>query len=134
MRHQIKFGIRFAGKWDYTYSEVSNFIEGAENIEPQADYDRYVAFLNKFLNKEIKPNTLVDYDLLVLFHGDVDNRAQVDYREGHYEERSIIEGGKYFDEIASKMNKHLQDNKPFELLSHEEQCAKIDDAVFGETV
>ena len=104
----IPFGVSFRGKPDYTSSEVSNFIECADNIEPQALQDQYVAFLDDFLSGNIKPSTQVDVDIMGIFHSDVDNRAQIDYREGHWDdEPDIFAGGKYFDSIAEKLKVHI---------------------------
>jgi len=104
----IPFGVSFRGKPDYTSSEVSNFIECADNVEPQALQDKYVAFLDEFLSGNIKPSTQVDVDIMGIFHSDVDNRAQIDYREGHWDdEPTIVAGGKYFDSIAKKLKAHI---------------------------
>jgi len=110
MPNTIPFGVSFRGKPDYTSTEVLNFIECADNIEPQALQDQYVAFLEDFLSGKIKPSTQVDVDMMGIFHSDVDNRAQIDYREGHYcpvEEADIFNGGKYFDSIAKKLKAHI---------------------------
>jgi len=113
---KVKFGIKFLGKWDYTHSEVSNFIECADNIEPLELRNRYTDFLKLFVQKKIKPSTLVDYDVLGMFQGDIDNRAQMDFREGQYDmdhdgDAKIILGGQYFDTIAKKLKVHLDANK-----------------------
>jgi hypothetical protein len=108
MSTTIPFGVSFRGKPDYTSSEVSHFIECADNVGPQALRDQYVAFLEDFLSGKIKPSTQVDVDMMRFFHCDVDNRAQIDYREGHWDdEPTILAGGKYFDSIAKKLKAHI---------------------------
>ena len=108
MPNTIPFGVSFRGKPDYTSSEVSHFIECADNVGPQALRDQYVAFLEDFLSGKIKPSTQVDVDMMRFFHCDVDNRAQIDYREGHWDdEPTILAGGKYFDSIAKKLKAHI---------------------------
>jgi len=105
----IPFGISFRGKPAYTYSEVSNFIECAGNIEgPNNLEGRYVSFLNLFLAGEVKKSTLVEVDVLQAFIEDLDNRADIDYREGHWDdEADIVAGGKYFASQAKKLKFHM---------------------------
>ena len=108
MSTTIPFGVSFRGKPDYTSSEVSHFIECADNIEPQALQDQYVVFLGDFLSGKIKPSTQVDVNVMGFFYSDVDNRADIDYREGHWDdEPTILAGGKYFDSIAKKLKAHI---------------------------
>ena len=108
MSTTIPFGVSFRGKPDYTSSEVSHFIECADNIEPQALQDQYVVFLGDFLSGKIKPSTQVDVNVMGIFYSDVDNRADIDYREGHWDdEPTILAGGKYFDSIAKKLKAHI---------------------------
>ena len=108
MSTTIPFGVSFRGKPDYTSSEVSHFIECADNIEPQALQDQYVVFLGDFLSGKIKPSTQVDVNVMGIFYSDVDNRADIDYREGHWDdEPTIFAGGKYFDSIAKKLKTHI---------------------------
>ena len=53
---------------------------------------------------EVKPSTLVEPDLLGYFIGDLDNRAHIDYLEGHYDdEPDIVAGGKRFWERCKKL-------------------------------
>ena len=106
----IPFGISFRGQREYTLSEVSNFIECADNIEPVALQSQYVSFLEDFTSRKIKPSTLVDVDVLQLFQEDLDNRAQIDFREGHYDpidDREIVNGGRYFDKMSKKLKAHI---------------------------
>ena len=105
----IKFGVSFRGKPDYTYTEVSNFIECAYNIGGENNLEgRYIAFLNNFLEGKIKTSTQVDLDVMQTFQCDVDNRAQIDYREDHWDDDlDILAGGKYFDSIAKKLKTHI---------------------------
>ena len=116
MTNQIKFGINFRGHWDtYTFNEVAHFAECADGISDTELRDRYIAFLDSFCAKKVKPSTLVDYDVLEVFLGDIDNRADIDFREGHRDEEyeaDLIAGGKYFHQIFKKLEKHLKANKP----------------------
>lgn len=91
---QVPFGLtwRFT---DYCYSEISNFIECAPGV-PENVLDRYIQFLEDFTARKIKKNTLVDKDVLREFIADLDNRAQIDCRESHWEEPEIVAGGKRF--------------------------------------
>ena len=109
MSTTIPFGVSFRGKSDYTYTEVSNFIECADNIVGENNLEeRYIAFLNNFLEGKIKSSTQVDLDVMQTFQGDVDNRAQIDYREDHWDDDpDILAGGKYFDSIAKKLKAHI---------------------------
>lgn len=96
------------GQKDYVYSELSNFIECAEGIEPQSLCDSYVKFLGEFLSGNIKKSTMVDINILKEFQADLDYRADIDYREGHwYDEPTIYSGGKYFAKIADKLKAHI---------------------------
>jgi len=106
---QIPFGISFRGKPDYTYSEVSNFIECADGIEgPNNFKGRYIEFLESFLSGKVKKSTLVDVDVLAQFIEDLENRADIDYREGHWDdEPDIVAGGKYFASQAKKLKFHM---------------------------
>jgi len=92
---QVKFGIRFTLN-NYAYAELDNFIECADNLDDDVR-QRYVEFLNALTSKQVKPSTLVDVDVLETFGSDLDNRAQIDYLEGHYDdEPDIVAGGKMF--------------------------------------
>jgi len=104
------FGISFRGQREYTLSEVSNFIECADGIEPLEFRNEYIAFLEDFLAGKIKPSTQVSVDMLRVFQGDLDNRAQIDFREGHYDpidDREIVNGGRYFDKMSRKLKAHI---------------------------
>ena len=104
----IPFGVSFRGKPDYTYSEVLNFIECADGLEPLQYRNQYIAFLNDFLSANIKQSTQVDLDIVIEFAEDLDNRANIDYREGHWDnEPSIVAGGKYFAKQATKLKQHI---------------------------
>jgi hypothetical protein len=105
---KLPFKFRFNTSGRYNYSELCNFIECAGNIEPVELRDAYVDFLNELLADNIKPSTLVRFDVMQLFVGDLDNRAQIDYREGHWnDEPSIVRGGKFFDKRAREMQTYL---------------------------
>lgn len=108
MSKKIPFGIIMRGQKDYVYSELSNFIECAEGIEPKSLCDSYVEFLDEFLSGNIKKSTMVDVDVLKEFRADLDNRADIDYREGHWnDEPTIYAGGKYFAKMADKLRAHI---------------------------
>ena len=108
MSNTIPFGLTFRGQKSYTQSEVYHFIECAGNID-QPLRDHYVAFLNDFLNEKIKPSTQVDIDVMLVFQGDLDNRADIDYRERHWDDDpNIVAGGKYFAKQAEKLKRHIQ--------------------------
>ena len=105
---QVPFNFRFNVKSDYNYSEFSNFVECSDNIEPIELKDRYVSFLDDLLSQKIKPSTMVDVDVMWLFQSDLDNRAAIDYREGHWDhEPSIVRGGKFFDRKSREMADYL---------------------------
>jgi hypothetical protein len=94
---QVKFGIRFTVN-DYALGELGMFVECATNIEGERDLqDRYIKFLRAVKDKQVKPSTLVDSDVLAVFADDLENRASIDYLEGHYDdEPEIMAGGKMF--------------------------------------
>ena len=91
----------------YCHGEIANFIECAQSAWPIAGVpddvlNRYVAFLENF--SSIKKNTLVDKDVLAEFIADLDNRAQIDYREEHWaDDREITAGGKRFDKRCRQL-------------------------------
>ena len=90
------FGIVW--RWtDYCYSEIANFEECAHGSLPPWLEERYVHFLDLFSRKLIKKSTPVPLDLLAVFIDDLDNRAQIDYREWHDHDPEIVAGGKRFD-------------------------------------
>ena len=108
MSKKIPFGIIMRGQKDYAYSELSMFIECADSIEPMSLRDRYIDFLEDFLGGDIKKSTMVDIDVLKEFRADLDNRADIDYREGHWDdEPTIYAGGKYFAKMADKLRAHI---------------------------
>ena len=104
----IPFGLTFRGQKSYTYSEVSNFIECADGIKPLEHRNQYIAFLEDFLSGKIKPSTQVDVDIVREFQADLNNRADIDYREGHWDDDpEIVAGGKYFAKQAKKLKRHI---------------------------
>lgn len=105
MLKQVKFG--FTWRWTgYCREEIAFF---RENINDLPNYigqrDRYDNFLRKFFNRQITKNTLVDLDLIGLFIGDLQARAQIDYIERHIDIPEIIQGGKRFLNRAEKLRK-----------------------------
>ena len=104
----IPFGLTFRCLKSYTYSEVANFIEYVDVLEPLQYRNQYIAFLNDFLSGKIKPSTQVDLDIVHEFQADLDNRANIDYREGHWDDDpSIVAGGKYFAKQSTKLKRHI---------------------------
>lgn len=108
----IPMGICFSSKKhsNYVSSEISNFIECADSIEPVETRDRYIKFLNNIdpcgtvANKYYKR----PLDLLEIFADDLDNRADIDYREGHWDDDpEIVAGGKYFAQKAAQLKAHI---------------------------
>jgi|TARA_R110000803_G_scaffold62058_2_gene122240 hypothetical protein len=104
---KVKFGVRFKFT-PYTWREVDNFGEVVRCDKPFAGdlNERYTKFCNDF--KNVKPSTLVDFDVLETFYGDLLNRADIDYLEGHYDSDDeddifIRNGGKYFHAKAVKL-------------------------------
>ena len=121
MSHQVKFSISFRGHWDtYTFNEVGEFIHNADGLGPEDLKTRYIAFLGDFLAKKVKPSTLVDYDVLEVFLGDIDNRASIDYLEGNVDREEWAEGyagAKYFHQISKKLEAHLKANEKEDLIA-----------------
>ena len=111
--NKIPFTIKFP-QTKYTKDEVYNFwnvtketqVEGSFKDENQKE--RYVKFLDDFQNKKIKPTTEIDQDIFWLFMDDIENRASIDYVEGHYDiedEPEIVNGGKYFYKKGQELRK-----------------------------
>lgn len=95
--NQVKFGITFTVN-DYALGELDMFVECADNLEGVDDLQgRYIDFVNAVSAKKVKPSTLVDVDVLAVFADDLENRASIDFLEGHYDdEPEIMAGGKMF--------------------------------------
>ncbi len=114
MKNKIPFGITF--KWNtgrhqsYKYAELEHFRECSDDLDEPLR-SKYVDFLNDLLSCKVKRSTLVDVECLKTFHGDLDNRCQIDYREDHWDDdEDITAGGKHFGEVAVKLAEHLNDN------------------------
>ncbi len=111
---KIPFGINFklsGGKHsEYKYAEWSNWIECASSVSPDSLRDDYIQFLRDWGDGKIKKSTLVDLECLKLFQGDLDNRAQIDYREAHDHEDYIIAGGQHYDQWARKLEAHIENS------------------------
>lgn len=107
----IPFGFNFKWKSDYFYGELEQFWECAESIEPVVVREKYRKFLDDI--GSVKATTLVDAESYWHFIMDCDNRAQIDYREEHYEdEPSIKRGGKAFHNRFLKMKSHFRKQLP----------------------
>jgi len=48
--------------------------------------------------------------VLKVFQSDLDNRCQIDFREGHDHDDYVIAGGEYFGRVAQKLSAHIQKN------------------------
>ena len=100
--------VQFNYTWrmtDYCYSELSNFVECADGIESGLR-ERYIEFLQELSSRKVKKATPVDVDVLKTFIDDLENRAQIDYIEGHWDdEPSIVAGGKRFLQRAKQLRK-----------------------------
>ena len=111
---QIPFGISFRSKKleQYIWSELMNFIECSNNPDEfdEPDFaERYHALIHGILGGKIKPSTPVDFDLVEFFYNDLDNRAQIDYRSGQWEDDPEINaGGEYFHRLSGKLKAHIQ--------------------------
>jgi hypothetical protein len=104
----IPFKFKFNMSSQYNHNEISNFHECAGNVEPAELRGAYRAFLEELLGDNIKPSTMVRLDVMRVFVDDLDNRAQIDYREGHWDdEPSIVRGGKFFDRRSKEMKSYL---------------------------
>jgi hypothetical protein len=100
---KVEFGISWK-MTSYCYGEIANFQECASNIDPLELRNRYLEFLENF--GSVKKSTLVDPDVLQLFMGDIDNRADIDYREGHWDDDpEICAGGKRFAQRWAKLKR-----------------------------
>ena len=111
---EIPFGITFkhnTGRHQYyKFGELDNFRECSDDLDEPLR-SKYVAFLNDLLSCKVKKSTLVDVEVLKTFHGDLDNRCQIDYREDHWEDdKEITAGGKHFGDLAIKLANHLEAN------------------------
>ena len=108
---KIPFGICLNSKKHYNYcaSEIGNFIECADSFDAETR-DRYIEFLQDInLNSTAAQKSVKqDLDLLEIFADDLDNRADIDYREGHWDdEPEIVAGGKYFAQKAAQLKAHI---------------------------
>ena len=101
---QVKFGIKFTVN-SYACGELDQFIECAEDLGGDLT-QRYHAFVEAVADHKVKPSTLVDIDVLSIFAGDLKNRANIDYLEGHWDhEPKIVAGGKMFLGRYNALNK-----------------------------
>ena len=108
---KIPFGICLNSKkhLNYCESEIGNFIECADGFDAETN-SRYVEFLQDIncRSSAAQKNRLEDIDLLEIFASDLDNRADIDYREGHWDdEPEIVAGGKYFAQKADQLKAHI---------------------------
>tara|TARA_Y100000114_G_C11559676_1_gene231192 strand:- start:119 stop:481 length:363 start_codon:yes stop_codon:yes gene_type:complete len=104
---RIPFGFNFKWNSHYFFCEIDNFGECAGNIEPLEAREKYRKFLDNL--DKYSATTLVDAESYWHFIQDCDNRAQIDYREAHYEdEPNIKRGGKAFHNRFLKMNSHFK--------------------------
>ncbi len=101
---KVEFGLVWRST-SYCYREIENFIECSDSISNEDGLrDRYVGFLRALVGKDIKKSTKVELDVLALFIDDLDNRAQIDYIEDHWEDDpDVTAGGKRFYERCQKL-------------------------------
>ena len=104
---EIPFGIRMKCT-RYAEIETAQWLDGGGDAYTKEEWDVYKPFLDDFRAGKLKPSTMVNAFALIIFQDDVDNRASVDYREGHHDDQpEIYNGGKYFDQKAKKLKAHL---------------------------
>lgn len=109
---QIEFGINYNVKGNtemslYLYSECDHFIECASD-ETGSHWEKYREFLRLVLSGKVTKKTLVERDILEEFQRDLDNRAQIDYREGHWDDDPVIfNGGAKMDQLAKDLRTWL---------------------------
>ena len=103
----IKLSCQKGRHSDYAYSEIDHMIECADGLD-QPLRDNYVEFLKALLGGMVKPLTLIDVDVIRTFQEDLDNRAQIDFREDHDHEPSIVAGGKYFESLSDDLYLHIK--------------------------
>lgn len=108
MSDQVPFGIRF-NITDYVINEWMAYQESIHSSLPEDLAQRYHVFIDRLIfQKSVKPSTLVDVDVLLAFGGDLDNRAQIDYREGHDHDPAIVLGGKRAEHSLGRLKAHLE--------------------------
>ena len=120
LNKKVKFGIRFK-LTEYAKNEIQNFGEIVQEDKPfNGDLnERYSKFCFDF--KNVKPSTLVDYDVLLEFYKDLFYRSSIDYLEGQYEnsddegEIFLRNGGKYFYEKSERLKQFHNFTKPYQL-------------------
>tara|TARA_R110000824_G_scaffold250882_2_gene439645 strand:+ start:1398 stop:1730 length:333 start_codon:yes stop_codon:yes gene_type:complete len=89
---------------NYCKIELEQFVENSEGIAPEDLRLRYVDFVNRLIRGEIKKSTDVDCDVLETFILDLENRADIDYLENHWEDcPETVKGGKRFLVRAAKL-------------------------------
>ena len=104
---QIPFGIRMKCT-RYAETETAQWLDGNGDSYTKEEWDVYKPFLDSFRAGQLKPSTIVNALALIIFQADVDNRASIDYREGHWDnDIEIYNGGKWFDEKSKKLKAHL---------------------------
>jgi|TARA_R110001606_G_scaffold394323_1_gene565123 hypothetical protein len=93
--NKIKFGIRFTVN-KYSWNRLMTFVdctEGGDRMVHTPELaKRYIKFCLQLSNKEIKPSTLVDADVMQLFSDDLDNIANIDLNEQEVDE--ALQGGR----------------------------------------
>jgi len=104
---EIPFGIRMKCT-QYAETEIELWLDGGGDSYTKEEWEVYEPFLKNFLMGKLKPSTMVNAFALIIFQDDVDNRASIDYREGHHDDQlEIYNGGKYFDQKSKKLKAHL---------------------------
>ena len=104
----VKLGVKIYGRSerinDYLNGEFSCFEDCAVD-DPR--FEEYSAFLNKLYKEDYNHKEIVlSKDLLIFFINDVENRASIDYHEGHYsDDEDITAGGKAMDRLHKRLLK-----------------------------
>ena len=103
----VKLGVKIYGRSkrinDYLSGEFSMFEECSANCEI---FKEYQPFLNKLYKEDYNHKEIeISKELLIFFINDVENRASIDYHEGHNDDEDIIAGGMAMDRLHKRLLK-----------------------------
>lgn len=107
---KVKLGVKIYGRSErinnYLDGEFEVFEDCASDLECFEEYSEFLHKLYKldYDHKEIE----ISKEVLITFINDVENRASIDYYEGHYsDDEDITAGGKAMDRLHKRlMKKH----------------------------
>lgn len=104
---KIKLSVKIYGRSErintYLYGEFGMFEECATSLDC---FEEYSAFLNKLCDEKINHKEIeVSKEVLINFLCDVQNRASIDYFEGHSDDEDITAGGKAMDRLEKRILK-----------------------------